>query len=70
MWRRQEDHSSVVDVYPGMCVTIPVGTHFQFRSVGHEPLAAIGVTMPPWPGEAEAIVVEGHWEPTTPRPTP
>jgi mannose-6-phosphate isomerase-like protein (cupin superfamily) len=54
MWRRQ----------PGVCLTIPPGTHFQFRASGGEPLAAIGVTMPPWPGEGEAIPVAGRWAPT------
>ena len=33
---------------------------------GPEPLAAIGVTMPPWPGDGEAIVVPGEWRPTVP----
>jgi mannose-6-phosphate isomerase-like protein (cupin superfamily) len=46
-----------------VCLTIPLGTHFQFRSHGKEPLSAIGVTMPPWPGEDEAYDVEGPWEP-------
>ena len=64
MWRRQGERQEVVDVYPGMCLTIPLGTHFQFRSFGYGPLSAVGVTMPPWPGEAEAIGVEGPWEPT------
>lgn len=31
--------------------------HCQFRSCQNEPLAAIGVTMPPWPDDDEAIVV-------------
>jgi mannose-6-phosphate isomerase-like protein (cupin superfamily) len=48
-------------------LTIPIGTHFQFRSIGDEPLAAIGVTMPPWPGEGEAVVVTGPRQPTVPR---
>jgi mannose-6-phosphate isomerase-like protein (cupin superfamily) len=64
MWRKQGGRSEVVDVHPGICLTIPLGTHFQWRNVGSEPLAAIGITMPPWPGENEAIVVEGEWEPT------
>src|SRR5215831_15523636 len=54
MWRKQEGHEELVDVSPGMCLTIPLGTQFQFRSFGHEALAAVGVTMPPWPGEGEA----------------
>lgn len=52
------------DVYPGVCVSLPVGTSFQIRSFGHEPLAAVGATMPKWPGEGEAEVVSGPWEPT------
>lgn len=66
MWRSQDGRSEVVDVHPGVCLTIPLGTHFQFCSFGPEPLAAIGVTMPPWPGDGEAVVVEGAWEPTLP----
>ena len=66
MWRLQDGQSAVVDVHPGVCLTIPQGTHFQFRSFGDEPLAAIGVTMPPWPGEEEAVVVTGAWPVTVP----
>ena len=64
MWRKQNNREEVVTVEPGVCLTIPLGTHFQFRSFGNEPLAALGVTMPPWPGEDEAYRVEGKWEPT------
>jgi mannose-6-phosphate isomerase-like protein (cupin superfamily) len=67
IWRQQHGRSETVDVYPGVCLTIPLETHFQFRSFGYEPLSAIGVTMPPWPGEGEAIMVAGKWEPTLPR---
>jgi mannose-6-phosphate isomerase-like protein (cupin superfamily) len=77
MWRRLGDRQEVVTVEPGVCLTIPLGTHFQFRSLGPEPLAALDVTMPPWPGEGEAYAVDGRWTPTavgpeagppTPRP--
>ncbi len=64
LWRKSEDHEEVVPVEPHVCITIPAGTHFQFRAFGHEPLAAIGVTMPPWPGEGEAYEVQGTWAPT------
>ncbi len=66
MWRKQNGREDVVPVEPGVCLTIPLGTHFQFRSFGYEPLAAVGVTMPPWPGDGEAYVVNGKWEPTVP----
>ena len=64
MWREQEDRAEIVEVSPGLCLTIPLGTRFQFRSLDGEPLAAIGATMPPWPGEGEAIEVQGPWQPT------
>ena len=67
MWRKQNESEKVVPVHSGVCITIPLGTHFQFRAFGQEPLAAIGVTIPPWPGECEAYVVEGKWEATVPR---
>jgi mannose-6-phosphate isomerase-like protein (cupin superfamily) len=59
MWRRQGDRTEIVDVDPGTCLTIPLGTHFQFRALGFEPLAAIGATMPNWPGPDEAVEVQG-----------
>jgi mannose-6-phosphate isomerase-like protein (cupin superfamily) len=66
MWRKQGEREETVPVEPGVCLTIPLGTCFQFRSFGPEPLAAIGVTMPPWPGEGEAVLVEGKWLPSVP----
>ncbi len=64
MWRKEGDHETIVPVDPGVCIKITVGTHFQFRSFGYEPLAAVAVTMPPWPGEGEAYIVDGIWQPT------
>jgi mannose-6-phosphate isomerase-like protein (cupin superfamily) len=64
MWRQQvKGESREIDLRPGTALTIPVGTSFQFRNTGREPLTAIGMTMPPWPGEGEAIEVEGPWTP-------
>jgi mannose-6-phosphate isomerase-like protein (cupin superfamily) len=68
MWRKQPGGGEeIVRVEPGVCVTIPLGTHFQFRCLGHDPLAAVAVTMPPWPGDGEAIAVEGKWTATVGR---
>lgn len=61
MWRSQQGREQIVELEPGTCVSIPVGTHFQFRASGEIPLAAVGVTMPPWPGPEEAIPVPGKW---------
>ena len=66
MWRKLNDQEEIVDVDQGVCLTIPLGSQFQFRSLGNESLVAIGVTMPPWPGEGEAIIVDGIWEHTSP----
>lgn len=66
MWRSMGEHEDVVPVEKGVCLTIPLGAKFQFRSFGYEPLSAVGVTMPPWPGEGEAVVVGGRWKPTLP----
>jgi len=63
MWLKAGEREEVVVVEPGICVSIPTGTHFQFRALGLEPLAAVGVTMPPWPGDSEAYPVEGRWPP-------
>ena len=52
----------VVALGAGVCLTIPVGVAFQFRCLGDEALAAVAVTMPPWPGADEAEFVSGGWE--------
>jgi mannose-6-phosphate isomerase-like protein (cupin superfamily) len=64
MWRKEAQHEEIISIEPGVCLTIPLGTHFQFRAFGSEPLTALGVTMPPWPGDGEAVRVQGKWEPT------
>lgn len=69
MWRRQGVREEIVALRVGLCLTVPLGAHFQFRALGDEPLTVLGATMPPWPGEGEAIVVAGPWTPTVPRPT-
>ncbi len=61
VWRKHDTGVEIVAVHPGMSVTIPLGVHFQFRSIGDEPLTFLIVTMPPWPGAEEAIEVPGQW---------
>jgi len=64
MWRWTEEREEIVDVEAGVCLTIPLGTRFQFRALGDRPLTAVGVTIPPWPGQHEAQVIDGPWTPT------
>ena len=61
MWLKSGEREEIVRVDAGLCVSIPVGTHFQFRALGSEALSAVGVTMPPWPGASEAYQVDGPW---------
>lgn len=70
MWRSHNGHARTVEVRAGTSITIPVDTAFQFRSTSDEPLVAVGVTMPPWPGQGEAeVLTEGAW-PATVDPGP
>ncbi len=72
MWRRSErsGEEKYVEVGAGTAISIPNHTQFQFRSLSAEPLIAIGVTMPEWPGigdmsgDGEVYFVEGPWAPT------
>lgn len=64
MWRQLDGREEITELGPGLSISIPVGTRFQFRCDGNEKLVAVGTTMPPWPGEGEAYIVEGKWPAT------
>lgn len=66
MWRKQGEREETIPLEPGVCLTIPLGTHFQFRASASEAVSAVGVTMPPWPGGAEAVPVAGPWPSSMP----
>ncbi len=61
MWRSLDGAETVDALRPGVCLTIPLGACFQFRSHGPDALDAVAITMPPWPGDDEAEIVEGAW---------
>jgi mannose-6-phosphate isomerase-like protein (cupin superfamily) len=69
MWRKQGHREEIVALEPGVCLSVPLGTHFQFRASAAESVSVVAITMPPWPGESEADFVAGPWEPTAVRPT-
>jgi mannose-6-phosphate isomerase-like protein (cupin superfamily) len=64
MWRKSDAREDITEIAAGISISIPTGTHFQLRCDGDEPLAAVAVTMPPWPGDGEAYIVAGKWPPT------
>jgi mannose-6-phosphate isomerase-like protein (cupin superfamily) len=61
IWRRQGEVEEITELVPGHCLTVPRGTQFQFRAGPAEPLTVIAATMPPWPGDDEALAVTGPW---------
>lgn len=61
LWRKDEKRETITELRPGVAVDLPLGVSFQFRTVSAEPLEFLICTMPPWPGEDEAIPVGGYW---------
>ena len=66
MWRRDAARESITELLPGLCLSVPLDTAFQFRCHGDVPLVAVAVTMPPWPGADEAEAADGRWAATVP----
>jgi mannose-6-phosphate isomerase-like protein (cupin superfamily) len=66
LWRCTvgDGNGEITDLRPNVAVTIPLGTRFQFRATSGQPLEIVITTLPPWPGEDEAVPVEGRWPPT------
>lgn len=64
IWRRDEAGEATTVLEPGVSIDIPVGTAFQYRCTGAEPLRFICISMPRWPGDDEATLIEGPWIPT------
>ncbi|MBV9359307.1 MAG: cupin domain-containing protein [Chloroflexi bacterium] len=61
LWRGDDEQEEIADLVPGLALTIPLGTRFQFRCTSEESLVVLIATSPPWPGPDEAVPVEGHW---------
>jgi mannose-6-phosphate isomerase-like protein (cupin superfamily) len=61
IWRSQDDHEETTVLSPDVCLTIPLGTTFQFRA-GQEGLRVVAATVPPWPDSpGEARPGHGPW---------
>ena len=66
IWRRDATGEETTVLEPRVSIDIPVGTAFQYRCTGADALQFLCVTMPRWPGDHEATVIEGPWEPNAP----
>ncbi|MBL8484664.1 MAG: cupin domain-containing protein, partial [Rhodocyclaceae bacterium] len=64
MWRSHDGQETTICLLPGLSLSLPAGTHFQFRAAPDTELAILGVSMPPWPGDHEALAVAGPWPPS------
>lgn len=62
VWRKMGSEQCTTKVRSGVCITIPLGCHFQFRNTGDGPLHFIIAMIPRWPGGSEAVrVIRGSW---------
>jgi mannose-6-phosphate isomerase-like protein (cupin superfamily) len=61
LWRQSGEEEETCRVGPGVFLTIPTGTAFQFRAFEGAPLRFAIATMPPWPGGDEALPADGPW---------
>ena len=66
IWRRDATGEETTALGRGVSIDIPVGTAFQYRCAGVDPLQFLCISMPRWPGEQEATLIEGPWEPNAP----
>ena len=64
IWRQYAEDEEIVDLEPGVAVSIPRGVAFQFRAGRGQGLDVVVTSMPPWPGPDEAVAVPGVWSPT------
>ena len=64
IWRDNGTESAVTSLVSGTSIDIPVGTSFQYRNISDCDLKFICIAMPPWPGDGEAMHVDGIWQPT------
>jgi mannose-6-phosphate isomerase-like protein (cupin superfamily) len=66
IWRRDGAGEETTLLEPGVSIDISVGTAFQYRCTGRDQLQFLCISMPRWPGDEEATVIEGPWNPTAP----
>ena len=66
IWRRDGAGEETTVLETGVSIDIPVGTAFQYRCTGVDTLQFLCISMPRWPADKEATVIEGPRKPTAP----
>jgi mannose-6-phosphate isomerase-like protein (cupin superfamily) len=66
IWRRDGAGEETTALTAGLSIDIPVGTSFQYRCTGTDPLEFLCITMPRWVGDKEATFIAGPWTPNAP----
>ena len=66
IWRRDATGEETTVLREGVTIDIPVGTAFQYRCTGADPLEFLCIATPPWPGDEEATIIDGPWQPNAP----
>lgn len=62
IWRKSNDNESIISLTAGTTIDIPLGTHFQYRSILGQDLVFLCITTPLWPGPDEVNFLEnGAW---------
>lgn len=65
IWRRATDgRESITRLIAGVCIDIPLGIAFQYHCTGDVPLVFTSTALPPWPGDDEAVIMDGPWVPS------
>jgi mannose-6-phosphate isomerase-like protein (cupin superfamily) len=62
IWRRHQSDEVITELEPGTAVDLPVGTRFQFRCDGSEPLRIVSVSIPPAIAEGDITLTNGMWD--------
>lgn len=62
LWRRHGSDESITELEQGTAVDLPVGTRFQFRCDGSEPLRIVSFTIPLATAEGALTLTNGMWD--------
>jgi mannose-6-phosphate isomerase-like protein (cupin superfamily) len=60
-WIEIDNQSKILEIKPGLTVTLPKGAAFQCKNLGRGPIIAIASVFPAWPGSSAIHAIDGPW---------